>query len=147
LLDYQIPEIQQTLTKRDSMLYALGVGLGAVALDERQLRFVYEKDLLALPTMAVARSCPMCRRLPKAECRVTTPTWFGMLAAAKTPKPILNRVHDAFATVINTPELRAQLESQGAEPGSGSALEFGELIRREYQRNAKVVKISGAKID
>jgi hypothetical protein len=62
-------------------------------------------------------------------------------------EPILNPVHDTFAKVINTPELRARLESQGTEPGSGSALEFGELIRREYQRNAKVVKISGAKID
>jgi tripartite-type tricarboxylate transporter receptor subunit TctC len=63
------------------------------------------------------------------------------------PKPILNRVHDAFAKVINIAELRAQLESHGAEPGSGSAVEFGELIRQEYQRNAKSVKISGAKID
>ena len=74
-------------------------------------------------------------------------TWFGMLAPAKTPKAILARVADAFAKVINTPELRAQLESQGAEPGSGSAQQFSALIRREYERYAKVVKISGAKID
>jgi tripartite-type tricarboxylate transporter receptor subunit TctC len=74
-------------------------------------------------------------------------TWFGMLAPAKTPKAILARVHDAFAKVINTPELRAQLESQGAEPGTGSGAEFDDLIRREYERNARVVKTSGAKID
>ncbi|MEN3354022.1 MAG: hypothetical protein V7640_2180 [Betaproteobacteria bacterium] len=74
-------------------------------------------------------------------------TWFGMLAPAKTPKTILARIHDAFAKVINTPELRAQLESQGAEPGTGSGAEFDDLIRREYERNARVVKTSGAKID
>jgi tripartite-type tricarboxylate transporter receptor subunit TctC len=74
-------------------------------------------------------------------------TWFGMLAPAKTPKTILARVADAFAKVINTPELRAQLESQGAEPGSGGAQQFSALIHREYERYAKVVKISGAKID
>jgi tripartite-type tricarboxylate transporter receptor subunit TctC len=69
-----------------------------------------------------------------------------MLAPAKTPKAILAHIDDAFAKVIKNPELRAQLESQGAEPGCRAA-EFGELIHREYQRNAKVVKTSGAKID
>lgn len=38
---------------RDTMLYALGVGLGFDPMDERQLPFVYEKDLRALPTMGV----------------------------------------------------------------------------------------------
>jgi tripartite-type tricarboxylate transporter receptor subunit TctC len=74
-------------------------------------------------------------------------TWFGMLAPAKMPKPILARVQAAFSKVIVTPELRAQLEAQGAEPGSGSAQEFSALIRREYDRYARVVKASGAKID
>ena len=41
LLQYQIPEIEHTLTPRDTMLYALGVGLGADPLNEQQLRFVY----------------------------------------------------------------------------------------------------------
>src|SRR2546421_7334265 len=58
LLQYRIPEIEQTLTMRDTMLYALGVGLGADPMDERQLRFVYEKNLLALPTMAVVLGAP-----------------------------------------------------------------------------------------
>ena len=45
LLKYKIPEVEQTLTQRDTMLYALGVGLGADPMDEKQLRFVYEKNL------------------------------------------------------------------------------------------------------
>jgi tripartite-type tricarboxylate transporter receptor subunit TctC len=63
------------------------------------------------------------------------------------PKPLLAKVNDAFARTIATPELRAMLESQGAEPGSGQPQEFAALIRREYDRYAKVVKVSGAKID
>lgn len=51
LLDYKIPDIAQTVTARDTMLYALGIGLGADPVDPRQLRFVYEKDLLAFPTI------------------------------------------------------------------------------------------------
>ncbi|MGZ5090217.1 MAG: MaoC/PaaZ C-terminal domain-containing protein [Burkholderiales bacterium] len=58
LLQYKIPEVEHTLSKRDTMLYALGVGLGADPMDERQLRFVYEKDLLALPSMAVVLAAP-----------------------------------------------------------------------------------------
>jgi hypothetical protein len=58
LLQYKIPEVEHTLSKRDTMLYALGVGLGGDPVDERQLRFVYEKDLLALPSMAVVLSAP-----------------------------------------------------------------------------------------
>ena len=74
-------------------------------------------------------------------------TWFGLLAPAKMPKPILAKVSDAFVKTITTPELRTMLESQGAEPGSGQSQEFAALIRREYDRYAKVVKVSGAKID
>jgi tripartite-type tricarboxylate transporter receptor subunit TctC len=74
-------------------------------------------------------------------------TWFGLLAPAATPKAVLNRLGETFKRVINMPELRAQLEGQGAEPGSGSSEEFAALIRREYDRNAKVVKSAGVKID
>jgi hypothetical protein len=58
LLKYKIPEVEHTLTARDTMLYALGVGLGADPMDEKQLRFVYEKNLAALPTMAVILAAP-----------------------------------------------------------------------------------------
>ena len=74
-------------------------------------------------------------------------TWFGLLAPANTPKAVLARVSDAFAKVINAPETRGALETQGAEPGSANAAEFGALIRRDFDKYAKVVKISGAKID
>jgi len=49
---------RQTLTPRDVMLYALGVGLGADPLDEAQLRYVYEDGLQALPTLAITLTYP-----------------------------------------------------------------------------------------
>ena len=52
LLNWRPPEVRQKLTRKNTILYALGLGLGADPMDERQLRFVYEKDLLALPTIA-----------------------------------------------------------------------------------------------
>ena len=53
LINWKIPEVRQTLTRRDTILYALGVGLGADPCDENQLKFVYEENLVALPSMAI----------------------------------------------------------------------------------------------
>ena len=53
IMSFAIPEAEQHLTRKDTMLYALGVGLGADPCDTNQLKFVYEKNLQALPTMAI----------------------------------------------------------------------------------------------
>lgn len=58
LIRWEIPPVEQRLTKRDTMLYALGVGLGADPCDAGQLRYVYEPDLQALPTMAIILGYP-----------------------------------------------------------------------------------------
>lgn len=52
------PEIRHTYGRKDSILYALSVGLGQDPLDTDQLRFVYERELCALPTMAVVLGYP-----------------------------------------------------------------------------------------
>ena len=58
LMNWKIPEITQDYSARDTILYALGLGLGADPMDMQQLRFVYEENLLALPTMAVVLGYP-----------------------------------------------------------------------------------------
>jgi len=59
LLNFPIPEVRQTLTKRDSVFYALSVGLGQDPMDERQLDFVdHHRDLKAMPSMAVVLGHP-----------------------------------------------------------------------------------------
>lgn len=58
LMSLAIPDARQTYTARDTMLYALGIGLGIDPMNRDELRFVYEKDLRALPTMAVVLASP-----------------------------------------------------------------------------------------
>ncbi|MEE8436141.1 MAG: MaoC/PaaZ C-terminal domain-containing protein [bacterium] len=58
LMNLEFPEVEQAYTPKDTMLYGLGLGLGMDPLDEAQLRFVYEKELLALPTMAAVLGHP-----------------------------------------------------------------------------------------
>jgi len=65
-IDYQrlksliIPEVEQTYTAKDTMLYALGLGFGADPVDPHQLKFIYEDGLKALPTMPVVLA-PLAR--------------------------------------------------------------------------------------
>jgi acyl dehydratase len=58
LLALKIPEVEHSYTDKDTILYALGVGVGHDPLDPDQLPFVYEKNLQALPTFAAVLGYP-----------------------------------------------------------------------------------------
>ncbi len=73
--------------------------------------------------------------------------WFGLLVPAATPKPIVAKLHEAVVKVLNTAEVKSQLETQGYDPVGNTPAEFGKFLREESDRYAKVVKQSGAKVD
>ncbi|EJW11044.1 MaoC-like dehydratase [Rhodovulum sp. PH10] len=58
LLAKKFPEVEHAYSVRDTILYALGVGAGHDPTDPHELRYVYEEDLFALPSMAVVLSHP-----------------------------------------------------------------------------------------
>lgn len=51
-------DVHQRYDAKDSMLYALGIGMGADPQDLDQLPYVYDKELRAMPTMALVLGCP-----------------------------------------------------------------------------------------
>ena len=69
--------------------------------------------------------------------------WFGLLAPKATPAAVLARLHDDVARVLALPEVRKDLIAKGAEPGSGSAAEFGRFIADEQAKWARLVKDAG----
>jgi hypothetical protein len=58
LMNWDFPETRQDIKPKDVMLYALGIGLGADPVDPDELKFVYEKDLVAMPSMASVLGYP-----------------------------------------------------------------------------------------
>lgn len=58
LKQWQFPEVRQSYTEKDCMLYALGLGMGSEPVDPGQLQFVYEKGLKVMPTMAAVLGYP-----------------------------------------------------------------------------------------
>ncbi|OZI32465.1 hypothetical protein CAL29_24345 [Bordetella genomosp. 10] len=61
-------------------------------------------------------------------------TWWGVLAPAGTPAPIVERVNAALNEVVADPEIKTQLLKQGAEPMGGTPARFAALIASEIKR-------------
>jgi tripartite-type tricarboxylate transporter receptor subunit TctC len=74
-------------------------------------------------------------------------TWFGVMAPAGTPPPIVARLNDEFRKALVTAEMRERLSRMGAEPSPTSPAEFSAFIRAELAKYEKVVKFSGARVD
>lgn len=73
--------------------------------------------------------------------------WFGMFAPAKTPRTIVNRVNAAVAGTIKSPDMQARFIALGADPVGSSVEEFTAYVRRDMEKYARIVKVSGARID
>jgi tripartite-type tricarboxylate transporter receptor subunit TctC len=69
------------------------------------------------------------------------------LVPAKTPPAIIARLHKELVKVVHAPEMKAQLEAQGYDALGGTPAEFANFIRAESAKYARVIKISGAKVD
>ena len=69
--------------------------------------------------------------------------WFGLLAPKATPPAVIAKLHDDVNKVLAMPEVRKDLLAKGAEPGSGTAAEFGRYIADEQAKWAKLVEDAG----
>jgi tripartite-type tricarboxylate transporter receptor subunit TctC len=74
-------------------------------------------------------------------------SWFGLLAPASQPADQVARLQREAAAALNTLLLRERMAGQGAVAGGGTSAEFAALIAAETLKWAKVVKVSGAKVD
>ncbi len=72
-------------------------------------------------------------------------SWYGILATAGTPKPIVDRLNAEIRAIVATPEITDSLSKQGAEPITDTPEEFAAVIRSDVAKWAKIVKQTGAK--
>jgi len=73
--------------------------------------------------------------------------WGGIIGPANMPRDIVNRLNAEIRTALANPALQERFRALGAETSPSSPEEFLALSRRETEKWARVVKVSGAKID
>jgi tripartite-type tricarboxylate transporter receptor subunit TctC len=71
--------------------------------------------------------------------------WFGLLAPAGTPREIVQRLNAESTKIISSPDVTDKFLKQGVEPRPGTPEQFGELVKSEVARWAKVIKDAGIK--
>lgn len=76
-----------------------------------------------------------------------TAPWQGLLAPAKTPPAIIDRLYRQIGEVLRTPYAQERFTAAGTDVVGSSPKEFGELIRRELAQNSKVIKAVGMRAD
>jgi tripartite-type tricarboxylate transporter receptor subunit TctC len=73
--------------------------------------------------------------------------WFGVVAPAGTPAPVISRLNAEITAALNDNEIKAAMRNLGVEPAPGTAAEFEAYIKSETVKWARVIKTSGTKLD
>ena len=94
------------------------------------------KDLPDVPTVAE-------HGLPDFE----VVSWSGIAAPAKTPKPVVDRLHTEMVRAVAVPEVRSKLESFGAEVRTLTPAEMRDLVARQVATWTKVARDANIQLD
>ena len=73
--------------------------------------------------------------------------WFGVLVPAGVPRDIIQRLNAESTRIIHSPEVTDRFLKLGVEPRPGTPEQFGDLVKSEVARWAKVIKDAGIKVD
>ena len=68
-----------------------------------------------------------------------TDNWYGIVVAAKTPRPIIDRLNREFGRALNMPEIKDALLRTGLEAAPGTPDAFGAYIKSEYAKWGKLI--------
>jgi tripartite-type tricarboxylate transporter receptor subunit TctC len=106
--------------------------------------------VLALAVSTAARS-PMFPDVPTvAEAGVPGfdyDQWYGLLASAKTPRPLINLLNKEVVRILNLPDMKERMLSQGANPKPTTPEAFDAFIRSEVKKFATVIIAAGARVN
>ena len=106
--------------------------------------------LRALAVLARERS-PMLPDVPTAEeaglGNFDVTTWYGILAPAGTPRPIITRLNAEFGKIMHSPEMKERLATMGTDPMTSTPEDFAAYIQREIAKWGDVIRKAGLRAD
>ncbi len=75
------------------------------------------------------------------------PSWFGLFLPAKTPRDIVEKLHDEALEALRSPKVRERLADLGVDPMVMTTAEFDALVAKEIAANAALVQAIGLKLE
>ena len=72
-------------------------------------------------------------------------TFYGVSAPAKTPKPIIDRLHAEIVRALNSPDVRERLQGLGADPVGNTPEQYTVFMQNEIAKWTKVIRAAGIK--
>jgi tripartite-type tricarboxylate transporter receptor subunit TctC len=107
------------------------------------LPFVKDGMLTALAVNSATRSAVLPDVSTTAEAGFRDaeyPFWIGMFLPAKTPRAVVDKLHDEVAKALGTPSVRSKLEALGVDPMPMSPSEMNTFVQKQIAANATLVK-------
>ena len=102
---------------------------------------------LAVTSLDASASLPGVPPLSATFKGFSIDTWWGLVAPAATPKPIIDKLNKAFVAALNAPETKTRFGALLAEPVATTPQQFDSFMAAERAKYQQVVKASGAKVD
>ncbi|CAN7574950.1 tripartite tricarboxylate transporter substrate binding protein [Acidovorax sp. LjRoot74] len=102
---------------------------------------------LAVTSLDASASLPGVPPLSATFKGFSIDTWWGLVAPAATPKPIIDKLNKAFVAALNAPETKTRFGALLAEPVATTPQQFDSFMASERAKYQQVVKASGAKVD
>jgi tripartite-type tricarboxylate transporter receptor subunit TctC len=136
-----------------------GFGMVSISLISGEVSVAFSTVLSAMPHIKTGRVRPLgvttakrVQLLPDvptiAESGLPgfeTSQWFGILAPAGTPRPVVDRLYQALSRAASSPDVKDRLAAQGVEVINGKPEAFASVIKRELVQWAGVIKTAGIK--
>lgn len=107
----------------------------------------HPEKIRILATSAAARKLPDVPTFKEQGLDMEGVGWNGIVAPAKTPKAIIDKLSDAFAKAVKTPDVSEKIRQLGSDPAGTDSQTFAALIKADREKWTPVIQASGFKAE
>lgn len=138
-----------------------GISPAVTALLGNEIQITFPNVFLAQPQVRAGRLRALgITTLKRSEAAPEWPTiaesglsgyeasiWYGFLAPAGTPKAIVERLRNEIAAILQQPDIRQQITTQGGDAVGNTAEEFRRIMQTDHQRVGQLIRAAGIRIE
>jgi tripartite-type tricarboxylate transporter receptor subunit TctC len=150
----------QTVGIKSTVITYRGGGPAVIALISGELDYGFVTAPSIMPHLKSGKARALAVTTPKpASALPDLPTmnsmypgfesdnWYAMFYPKGTPKPIVNRMNAEIRKALDTPEIKAFLPKEALDPVASNPEELSELLKREIEKYAKVIRLANIRLE